>query len=266
MLLAALLIPFDLVKAVFYTADFEEMSRLAAAADSKASEYAGIWENMDDEAKSVVCKDDDETAFDTKKFKAAIKSGDLAADGVESINAIQRAIAEEKALRKKVKEIATVLEDKAKKKVESLSEDEINDLLERKWIAPIIAAINRVGEGVPMQFVTDFNALEKKYAKDADLLWIKNQGRFHPYFLYEYFFSPTFRTYLNSISHVGTIAHYTITQLSETSICLPDIEEQIKVGEYFDSLDRLITFHQRKYEKLVDTKKAFLEKLIGGEK
>lgn len=153
----------SLVKAVFYTADFDEMSRLATAADSKASEYAGIWENMDDEAKSVVCKDDDEAAFDTKKFKAAIKSGDLDADAVESINAIQRAIAEEKALRKKVKEIATVLEDKAKKKVESLSEDEINDLLERKWIAPIIAAINRVGEGVPMQFVTDFNALEKKY-------------------------------------------------------------------------------------------------------
>ena len=84
---------------------------------------------------------------------------------------------------------------------------------------------------------------EPLYTKDADLLWIKN-----------------------SISHVGTIAHYTITQLSETSICLPDIEEQIKVGEYFDSLDRLITLHQRKYEKLVDTKKAFLEKLIGGEK
>lgn len=158
------IIPFDLVKAVFYTADFDEMSRLAAAADSKASEYAGIWENMDDEAKSVVCKDDDETAFDTKKFKAAIKGGDLEAEAVESINAIQRAIAEEKALRKKVKEIAIVLEDKAKAKVESLSEDEINGLLERKWIAPIIAAINRVGEGVPMQFVTDFNALEKKYA------------------------------------------------------------------------------------------------------
>ena len=45
-----------------------------------------------------------------------------------------------------------------------MSEDEINGLLERKWIAPIIAAINRVGEGVPMQFATDFNALEKKYA------------------------------------------------------------------------------------------------------
>lgn len=110
------IIPFDLVKAVFYTADFDEMSRLATAADSKASEYAGIWENMDDEAKSVVCKDDDEAAFDTKKFKAAIKSGDLDADAVESINAIQRAIAEEKALRKRSRKSLPSLRTKQRKR------------------------------------------------------------------------------------------------------------------------------------------------------
>ena len=84
------------------------------------------------------------------------------------------------------------------------------------------------------------------YTKDADLLWIKNKGKFHSYFLYEFFFSPTFRNYLGSISHVGTIAHYTITQLSDTPICLPSFEEQKKVGEYFQSLDNLITLHQRK--------------------
>ena len=83
------------------------------------------------------------------------------------------------------------------------------------------------------------------YTKDADLLWIKNKGKFHPYFLYEFFFSPTFRSYLGSISHVGTIAHYTITQLSDTPICLPSFEEQKEVGEYFQSLDHLITLHQR---------------------
>lgn len=84
------------------------------------------------------------------------------------------------------------------------------------------------------------------YTKDADLLWIKNKGKFHPYFLYEFFFSPTFRNYLGSISHVGTIAHYTITQLSDTPICLPSFDEQKEVGEYFQSLDNLITLHQRK--------------------
>lgn len=87
---------------------------------------------------------------------------------------------------------------------------------------------------------------EPLYTKDADLLWIKNQGRFDAYFIYEYFLSPTFRNYLSSISHVGTIAHYTITQLFETPVFLPSKDEQQKVGEYFRQLDTLITLHQCK--------------------
>lgn len=54
--------------------------------------------------------------------------------------------------------------------------------------------------------------------------------------------------------------------LSLFNIPMPDEVEQEKIAAYFDDLDRLITLHQRKYEKLIDTKKAFLEKLIGGEK
>ena len=100
------------------------------------------------------------------------------------------------------------------------------------------------------------------YTKDADLLWIKNKGKFHPYFLYEFFFSPTFRNYLGSISHVGTIAHYTITQLSDTPICLPSFEEQKEVGEYFQSLDNLITLHQRKCEELKNIKKFMLQNMF----
>ncbi len=100
------------------------------------------------------------------------------------------------------------------------------------------------------------------YTKDADLLWIKNKGKFHPYFLYEFFFSPTFRNYLGSISHVGTIAHYTITQLSDTPIGLPIFEEQKEVGEYFQSLDRLITLHQRKCEQTKKLKKYMLQKMF----
>ena len=100
------------------------------------------------------------------------------------------------------------------------------------------------------------------YTKDADLLWIKNKGKFHPYFLYEFFFSPTFRNYLGSISHVGTIAHYTITQLSDTPICLPSFDEQKEVGEYFQSLDHLITLHQRELDHLQLLKKGMLQQMF----
>lgn len=100
------------------------------------------------------------------------------------------------------------------------------------------------------------------YTKDADLLWIKNKGKFHPYFLYEFFFSPTFRNYLGSISHVGTIAHYTITQLSDTPICLPSFEEQKEVGEYFQSIDHLITLHQCRVRDLTELKKYMLQNMF----
>ena len=85
---------------------------------------------------------------------------------------------------------------------------------------------------------------EPLYTKDADLLWIKNNGSMDPMFVYEFFLSPVFRAYLGSVSHVGTIAHYTITQLSDTPISLPSIEEQRKIGETFKLIDNAITLHQ----------------------
>ena len=100
------------------------------------------------------------------------------------------------------------------------------------------------------------------YTKDADLLWIKNQGKFNPYFVYEFFLSPSFRSYLGSISHVGTIAHYTITQLSDTPISMPSVEEQDKIGEYFQVLDHLITLHQRKCDETKILKKYMLQNMF----
>lgn len=100
------------------------------------------------------------------------------------------------------------------------------------------------------------------YTKDADLLWIKNSRAFDPYFVYEYFFSPVFRTYLGSISHVGTIAHYTIAQLSETPITLPSIEEQKKIGMFLGQLDETIALHQRKLDDLKSLKKSLLQQML----
>ena len=41
-----------------------------------------------------------------------------------------------------------------------------------------------------------------------------------------------------------------------------DIEEQAKIAAYFDTIDRLITLHQRKVEKLNILKKSMLEKMF----
>ena len=56
--------------------------------------------------------------------------------------------------------------------------------------------------------------------------------------------------------------------VSGTTISYPSMKEQIRIGQYFDNLDNLITLHQRKYEKLKNIKQSMLEKMFpkNGEK
>ncbi|UAB69236.1 restriction endonuclease subunit S [Vibrio sp. SCSIO 43132] len=100
------------------------------------------------------------------------------------------------------------------------------------------------------------------YFKDADLLWLKNNHKMDGHFLYTFFASRPFRNYLKSISHIGTIGHYTISQAKTTPISYCDREEQGDLGNYFQKLDTLINQHQQKHDKLTNLKKAMLEKMF----
>lgn len=63
---------------------------------------------------------------------------------------------------------------------------------------------------------------------------------------------------------------FTISSLlfMEMPIPYPSIEEQKKIGEYFDALDHLITLHQRKSDETKELKKFMLQKMFpkNGEK
>lgn len=61
----------------------------------------------------------------------------------------------------------------------------------------------------------------------------------------------------------STMVHITKEGMEQKQIVIPScIQEQAKIGEYFSNLDRLITLHQRKLEKLQNLKQACLEKLF----
>lgn len=50
--------------------------------------------------------------------------------------------------------------------------------------------------------------------------------------------------------------------LESVEYFVPCMQEQNKIGAYFSTLDHLITFHQRKYDKLTNVKKSMLEKMF----
>jgi len=113
--------------------------------------------------------------------------------------------------------------------------------------------------GIPYLITT----IDPMYFKDADLLWLKNTTDTNGYLLFTFFSSPPFRKYINSITHIGTISHYTIEQAKTTPIYVSEeSEEQTKIGNYFQQLDTLIAQHQQKHNKLLNLKKALLEKMF----
>lgn len=52
------------------------------------------------------------------------------------------------------------------------------------------------------------------------------------------------------------------TDFMKIEVRIPSVDEQKKIGQYFDSLDYLITLHQRKYEKTQKLKKYMLQKMF----
>ncbi|SFT00726.1 restriction endonuclease subunit S [Paenibacillus sp. 453mf] len=55
---------------------------------------------------------------------------------------------------------------------------------------------------------------------------------------------------------------YNAELIKKLPIILPSVSEQILIADFFDSLDNLITLHQRELDALKETKKAFLQKMF----
>lgn len=103
------------------------------------------------------------------------------------------------------------------------------------------------------------------YVKDADLLCIQKSVNHNSGFLYQFFWTPTFRSYLGLISHKGTIAHYTITQISETPVAIPCLEEQQKIADFFSIVDKVIAQSEAEVQNLEQQKKAAMQKIFSQE-
>ena len=157
------IIPFDLVKKVYFTKDFDEANALKQDAESKNSERVDILDSLDDEVRECVSKDNEEASFDSKKCKNVIKENTFDSDVIAMLNRLIDLEKEEKSINKEANKIIKELDDKAKEKIESLTPTEVEDLLYKKWILPIVSGLNKTCEDIINKFASDMNALKKKY-------------------------------------------------------------------------------------------------------
>lgn len=98
---------------------------------------------------------------------------------------------------------------------------------------------------------------EDEYFQDSNIVWVKHDGRIDNSFLKQFYKIVEWEGLEGS-----TIKRLYNKNILETLICLPKLEEQQRIGTFFANIDKLITLHQRKLEKLKDTKKAYLNEMF----
>jgi type I restriction enzyme S subunit len=108
--------------------------------------------------------------------------------------------------------------------------------------------------------IGDMAILRRSGATNQGFQSLVLKNGYDTYFVYS--FGHKIKEYALTNASGSTFLEISGKQLGNMDFLVPMLEEQEQIGLYFKQLDNLITLHQRKYDKLVNIKKAMLEKMF----
>ena len=154
-------LPFELVQSVKM---HEEVAALRAK-EARLAEIAGEYESYLDELSEEDKEQDfvNDGAFVAAEVKKAIKAREVEPATLSILKDVDALFAEEKALKKKVKDDSADLHQRTKNVIEQLTDEEVRDLLHRKWVLPLMENLNSLPDAVLDDFVKQLDAVCKKY-------------------------------------------------------------------------------------------------------
>lgn len=167
------LMPFELVQTTYLENETQQLRQHENRLLEITAEYVEILDSLTEEEKEAEAINEAQDAFVTKavareakEFKAEMKkSGSFAEDSYEAkILQVDAVLAEEKELKKQVKTEAAKLHLLTKETIEALTDQQVLELLEKKWISPLVTSLNKLPEVVVSDLATKVQALSEKYA------------------------------------------------------------------------------------------------------
>lgn len=101
---------------------------------------------------------------------------------------------------------------------------------------------------------------------DGWLLIRDNKKAFDLTFLYHLLGTPQMLSQYKSLAAESTVNNLNKELVGGTIVTIPNLDEQQVLGQYLESLDNLITLHQRKVEQMKNLKKYMLQNMFPAEK
>lgn len=165
-------LPFSLVQDNILVQESTALKKQEARLAEIPAEIEAILEEMseDDKNSCEAALNDDATAFVAKEIPKKIKElklEDKSLEISELISKLTKAnhlLKEEKELKASIKTASTALHLLTKETIESLTNEQVKDLLHKKWIDSLMVNLNKMPETLVDDLVSKLTALQKKYA------------------------------------------------------------------------------------------------------
>lgn len=161
------IIPFGLIQKYKLNEELEKINKKNSRMEEISAEYQELFDSIEDETEKEEIASEDNSSFDFKKISEKIKEmkknkseiGDLE-NILVKVNDLKN---EEKEINKQLKKENLELEDKTKEIIENLSEDEIYEALNKKWVDSIIEKLALTPKGIINNFEKNIKKISEKY-------------------------------------------------------------------------------------------------------
>lgn len=155
------IIPFDLIQDTLLSDDKAALKAKENRLSEIASEYEELFDSLTEEEKEGDYASED--GFVNAEIKKALKSDSVEPETKEKLRKVDALAKEEKELKAAIKKDAGLLEGKTKETIESLSDEQVIDLLKDKWITPLNQNLMKLPDSIVNELVSKLEALTKKY-------------------------------------------------------------------------------------------------------
>ena len=155
------IIPFDLVQNTLLLDEKQEIQKKENRLSEITSKYEELFDILTEEEKEADFVNEDSFVF--AEVKKALKNKDIEEETKEKLKELEALNTEEKELKSEVKKESALLEGKTKKTIESLSDEQVRQLLKEKWIHPLIKNLMQLPDRIVSELVDKLKALAKKY-------------------------------------------------------------------------------------------------------
>lgn len=156
-------IPFSLVQDKILYAENKALSDKENRLLDIKSLYEELLEEFSEDEKEMDFITEDRDAFVNSEVIKALKNKELEEETVAKLKKVVDIIDEEKKLKKDIKKLSAELENETKKKIEELTDSEVIELLQYKWIEPIVKGLEVIPTRIIEGLSSKMESLVKKY-------------------------------------------------------------------------------------------------------